>query len=117
MLVLRASGLSPAEPDSGCRASDRGLAGCDESPARVCRPQGKIVVLGQVELLAENPDLVDERTPVHSQMTDIHDEQRSSGLHSGLKKRRVPFSFHAPPIFIAVENIGPGNSEAARASS
>ena len=78
-------------------------------------PQSEIVVLGQIELFAKAAELIDERTPVRRQVTDIHRRTKKLRAPFRLEKRRVPFAFFAPSIFIAVKDVGLGRVAKQRA--
>ena len=71
----------------------------------LCRAQGKIVVLRQIEFFSEPTDFIDERTPVRGQVADVHKRTEQFWAPFWFEKRRVTFSIRAQSVFVAVENF------------
>src|SRR5439155_12727693 len=77
----------------------------NDDPRLIGGAQREIIILREIELLAPTAEFLHQRAPVNGNMTEIHARVEQCRTPFRFKEWRMPFSFCAQTIFIAVENL------------
>ena len=84
------------------------LRNVHDLPRPVRDAKCEIVVLRTVELGPKSPDGFYQRSPVHTEVTDVHEAMKQFGAPIGLQEGQHPAAVGHQPILVAVKRSASG---------